>query len=167
MELLARVRGQRSDLQLRVLFEPVEVLGKRGAVPGDQEFARDGEPQCLGEIGPRAVRITAAQEVIVEVDVDLQVCVARSAVQQPASDPRGADIFEAAIETLSGSRPDRGIHSVAKATEQISERLIAHRSSGLGESRSNPVDEWEVKSKVYIASIGRRACKMPNRFAQT
>jgi hypothetical protein len=75
--------------------------------------------------------------VIVEVDVDLQVRVARRAVQQPASDSRGADLLEAAIETLSGSRPDRGIHPVAKATEKFLERVRAHGNSGFGESDSN------------------------------
>ena len=93
--------------------------------------------QDLGDIGPKTVRIAAAQNLPVEVDIDVQVGVARGAVQEPAPDARGSDVVDAAMEAFSGFRCDRGIHPVVGTTVEVVEGVCAHGNSGRGESATS------------------------------
>ena len=72
--------------------------------------------------------VSAAQELFLKVDIDLQLRGRILAVQQPASDPRGADVIDVAEDALSQSPLDRWPNSVAKTTKKFSERVFAHRS---------------------------------------
>ena len=119
----------------------------------------------LGNIGPMPDRIAVAQELLVEVSVDLQVGVARGAVQKPAPDARRADLLDAAVEAFSGFRRDRGIHPFVGTKREAVEVVCVQGMAGLSESSTSRLihaaDDRKTLNRFYLAAVGRQKCRQP------